>query len=284
MLVSGAASAAPPPQFKKDPHMSFQFWKAYGQAKGDDANNVALHTLAKYDPKGLTEAQLNLDKDGLSKLADHVAELQTQHDAALQAFNASTALNNQRLHAAENLQAQIATTTDPAKLAELNKSLATLLDLTESAQTEIDEHKQDADVAQRDLVSFQQALTDAGTKIRAEKHTLESAQHDMARATLEKEQAQAAEAAASVRAGLSAPNDSFDIAAKAMADVATKTREQAAAARLKAETLAPVSAETSDPNIVAAMAVAQGKDPAHAMSPGDRLAALRAKAQETSAA
>ncbi|MGE5269857.1 MAG: hypothetical protein ACM3JG_09330 [Thiohalocapsa sp.] len=244
--------------------------------KADQAVNAGIEALVRWDPQGATEAELRTMEQHLDELGLQVARARQSYDRERREADAIQTLAHQRLAAAESLRDQVNGSSDPARKADLEKSLTTLLDLMEKMAPEVHREAQDAEDAKAFLEQLEAAYADAGGKLKTARNQLERAQRDMARAAQRREVAEQQAEAARRAAGLSQTTSSLNIALKAMNENAARDLASAEAAAAKARLLAPTHPEKEDPNIAAAMAAASGQEPAP-VGVANRLAALKAK-------
>ncbi|WP_338661850.1 hypothetical protein VQH23_16640 [Pararoseomonas sp. SCSIO 73927] len=242
--------------------------------KTDQAVNSAVEAIVRWDPKSATEAELRTMEQHLDQLGLQVAQARQVYDKERKEAEAIQALSQQRMAAAEQLNGRMEAEADPARKAELERSLGTLLGMLEEMAPELEREKQDAVDAQEFLQTLQQTYDGAGQKLRAARTELTRAQRDMQRAGAQREAADRRAEAARQAAGLSGATSGLSVALKAMQDAAAKDLAGAEAANAKAKLLTPTRPEQEDPNIAAALASASGKG-ATPVSLSDRLAALR---------
>jgi DNA repair exonuclease SbcCD ATPase subunit len=244
--------------------------------KTDQAVNSALEAIVRWDPQSATEAELRTMEQHLDVLGRQVAEARMAFDKEKREADTIQTLSQQRMAAAEQLQHRMDSEADPARKAELERSLATLVSMLESMAADVDREKQDALDAADFLHSLEAAYQQAGQKLKSARDDLNRAQRDMGRAAQQREMAERRAEAARQAAGLSGATSGLSVALKAMQDNAAHNLASAEAANAKARLLAPTRPEQDDPNIALAMALVQGKLPAPS-NLNDRLAALRQK-------
>ncbi len=242
--------------------------------KTDQAAQNALEALVRWDPQAATEAELRTMEQHLDDLGLQVAQARAAYDRERREAEAIQQLSRQRMAAAEQLERQLASETDPGRKAGLEKSLATLVGMLEQMAPEVDRERQDAEDAQAFLETLEQTYAEAGQKLRAARSELDRAQRDMGRAAQQREVAQRRAEAARQAAGLSKSTSGLSVALKAMQESAARDLAVAEAASVKAKLLQPTRPEQDDPNIAAAMAAASGSAPVPT-GLSDRLAALR---------
>ena len=257
--------------------MALSFLKSLVGVKANQAVQTALETYVRWDPTGASEAELKTMEGKLDEMGIHVAQARAKYGEAQKGLDAINALMHQRMTAADTLQRQSETESDPGRKAALEKSLATLLDLLEQMTPEVDQDTQDAKEAHDFLVQLEEAYAAFGNKLKTARAELERAQRDMQRQEMSRQTALQRAEAAREAAGLASSGSSVNVALQAMHSAAERSREAAEAANAKAALLKPTAPETEDPNIAAALAAAQGKQ-APATSLADRLAALKNRA------
>ena len=244
--------------------------------KTDQAVNGAIEAIVRWDPQSATEAELRTMEQHLDMLGRQVAEARMAFDKEKREADTIQALSQQRMAAAEQIQHRMDTETDPARKAELEHSLSTLVSMLEGMAADVDREKQDAVDAGDFLHSLEDTYQQAGQKLKSARDQLNRAQREMSRANQQREMAQRRAEAARQAAGLSGATSGLSVALKAMQDSAARNLATAEAANAKAKLLAPTRPEQDDPNIAIAMAQVQGRLPAPA-NLGDRLAVLRQK-------
>lgn len=244
--------------------------------KADQAVNNAVEAIVRWDPKSATEAELRTMEQHLDKVGLQVAEARQAYDREAREAEAIQKLSMQRMAAAEMLQKQLDAEADPARKAELERSLGTLVTMLEQMAPELEREKQDAADAQNFVTMLQDAYDQAGQKLRTAREQLQRAQRDMTRADQQRQVAEQRAEAARQAAGLTGATSGLSVALKAMQDAAAKDLAQAEAANAKARLLTPTRPEQDDANIAAAMARVSGGSPAPT-SLSDRLNALRDK-------
>ncbi|WP_419897559.1 hypothetical protein [Roseomonas sp. USHLN139] len=244
--------------------------------KTDQAVNSAVEAIVRWDPKSATEAELRTMEQHLDQLGLQVAEARQIFDKERREAEAIEKLSQQRLAAAEQLQNRAAAEADPARKAELERSLGTLVGMLEEMAPELEREKRDAVEAEEFLATLTETYNQAGAKLKTARAELTRAQRDMTRAEQQREAADRRAEAARQAAGLTGATSGLSVALKAMQDTAARNLAEAEAANSKAKLLAPTRPEQDDPNIAAALQAASGGG-GPALSVADRLAALRDK-------
>jgi chromosome segregation ATPase len=244
--------------------------------KTDQAVQAGLEALVRWDPQSATEAELRTMEQYLDDLGMQVAQTRAAYEREKKEADAINALSQQRLAAAEQMQRQIESATDPARKASLEKSLETVVGLLEEMAPEIERERREAEDAREFLDMLENAYKESGAKLKAARSQLQKAQRDMARAAQQRGMADRRAEAARQAAGLSGATSSLNVALKAMQDAAARDLASAEAANAKAKLLKPTKPEEDDPNIVAAMQAVSGTPPKPTDLAG-RLAAIRAR-------
>ena len=252
------------------------FLKNLAGVKMDNAAQAGIEALVRWDPKSASEAELRTMEQNLDALGREVALARQGYDREKREADAIQALSHQRMAAAEQLQRQMDSESDPTRKGAVEKSLTTLVGMLEQMTPEVEREKQDEADAKDYLHMLEQTYAEAGGKLKTARSELERAQRDMARAAQQREQADRQAEAARRAAGLASQTSSLTVALKAMQDAAQKDLASADAQMSKARLLRPTRPEQDDPNIAAALAAASGKPPVPT-SLTDRLAALKAR-------
>ncbi|GAA0597925.1 hypothetical protein GCM10009416_40190 [Craurococcus roseus] len=255
------------------------FFRNLVGVKRDQAVTSAVEAIVRWDPQSATEAELRTMEQHLDELGRQVAQARIAYDKERKEAEAIQALSRQRMAAAEQLQGRMEMEADPAKKAELERSLATLVGMLESMAPEIQREEEDAKDAGDFLRSLEETYEQAGQKLKSARSELDRAQRDMGRAAQQRETAERRAEASRQAAGLSKATSGLSVALKAMQENAERDLAQAEAANAKAKLLAPTRPEKDDPHIAAAMnAVTGAGAPQGSLS--DRLAALRKRSGE----
>jgi chromosome segregation ATPase len=244
--------------------------------KTDQAVSGLITTIVQWDPQSATEAELRTMEDNLDQLGRQVAAARIGFEKEKREADAIQLLANQRLAAANQLQAELEQTNFNApKKAEMERSLTTLVNMLEEMAPDVDREKQDATDAAEFLQMLQTTYEDAAGKLRNARSELDRAQRDMGRAEQQREMAERRAQASRQAAGLSGATSGLTVALKAMQDTAQRNLVEAEAANQKARLLAPTTPEKDDPNIALAMARVRGQIPPETTTLANRLETLR---------
>jgi chromosome segregation ATPase len=251
----------------------FSFVKNLIGVKADQAVQNAVEALVRWDPASATEAELRNMEGHLDQVGLQVAQARAKYNQEKKEADAITALSQQRMAAAEQLERQTNAEADPARKAELENSLTKLVGMLEQMAPDVERETADVKDAEEFLQMLEGAYADAGEKLKKARGELDRAQRDMARAQQQREMAERQAEAARQAAGLSKATSSLSVALKAMQDSAAKDLAAAEANTAKARLLKPTKPEAEDPHIARAMAEVAGKPQPTSLS--ERLAALR---------
>ncbi len=244
--------------------------------KTDQAVNSAVSAIVRWDPQSATEAELRTMEQNLDEVGRQVAQARMGFDKERREADAIQALSRQRMAAAEQIGQTLTAETDPARKADLERSLGTLVGMLEEMAPDLAREKQDVVDAEAFLRSLEDTYQQAGQKLKSARAELTRAQRDMGRADQQRAMAERRAEAARQAAGLASATSGLSVALQAMRDSAQRDLTEAEAANAKARLLTPSAPEKEDANIVAAMAKVQGTT-ANGSSLTDRLAALRSK-------
>lgn len=241
------------------------FFKNYGIEKAKSLANALSEAIVKFDPEGATEAAIGEIEEKFDNLNVAFSKAKQVWDKENKEAETILALYNQRLAAADYLQA------DPGKTAALNQLISAL----EEMLPDIEREKQEADDAKQDMDQLDDLVKQYAEKLKSARHTVEKAKKDMQRAEFQKERAKEIADAAAMAAGLSKSTTGLSSALDHMNKLAEQAKAEADAANRKARLLQPTSID-EHADIKAAMAAVSGNSPA-GLSIQDRMAALRSK-------
>jgi chromosome segregation ATPase len=245
--------------------------------KTDQAVQQSLEALVRWDPKSATEAELRSMEEYLDTLGRQVAEARAAYNREKREADAIATLSAQRMAAAEQLQRQAEAESDPARKAELERSMDTLVTMLEEMTPEVEREARDEKDAQEFLDMLEKTYAEAGRKLKAARGDLHRAQRDLGRAEQQRQTAERQAEAARQAAGLSGATSGLTVALKAMQDAAARDLAAAEAAAAKAKLLTPTEPEKEDPRIAEAMRTVSGKGPAPT-NLSQRLAAIKKRA------
>lgn len=143
-----------------------QFMRNLVGVKADKAVQAGVEALVRWDPQSASEAEMRSMEQNLDQLGQQVARARLSYDKEMREANAIQALSTQRMAAADQLQRQAEAETDPAKKAELERSLGTLVTMLEQMAPEVDREKKDVVDAKEFLEMLEKTYAEAGGKLR----------------------------------------------------------------------------------------------------------------------
>ncbi len=240
-------------------------WSKYVGGKADQANASLTQFVAAQDPNGMGEAALQQLASQLREAQSVLGRRQVALQSATDAVEADKAAVRKLMGTAEIL----AKNGSEAKANEM-------MDKVEEANTRLEADKGHLEGARKSADLAQQSVSTLEGKLRQGRQSLETRKRDMSDARTERDQAKDQEALASKEAGLSKSANDFDAVLKAMDTQTSKLKGEADTARRMAGSLSNVVGDTEkDPEVIAAMAEAEGKSQPR-QSVAERLAAARA--------
>lgn len=239
------------------------FFKHYGITKAKTLINEVSGAIIAFDPEGASEAAIAEIEEKFDKLNVAFSKAKATWIKEDKEAEVIVALYNQRLAAAEHLQA------DPSKA----EALERLVTIIEGMQGDVDREQQEAAEAKIEMNELEVVVVQFSDKLKSARNTVEKAKSAMLKANTIKERARDAESAARVAAGLSSSASGLSSALDHMNALAEKSMVEADAATRKASLLRPTKVE-DDSDIKAAMLAVSGKLPAPT-SIADRLALLK---------
>lgn len=250
------------------------FVRHYGKNQLTNLTNALMVGLQRLDSEGFTEAAIAEVQDTFDGLNKKLSAARRTYEEEKAQADEITTRYNKRVAAAEILQAKVdANPADAVAVEGLSQLLTTLEEMGPDVEREAEEAT-DAKALMDEL--------DATVKLYAEKlksarATFEKAQREIAKAEASKEREQERAARSAELAGLKTSANSLGSALDIMTDMANAARDDADAARRKADLLAPIKVEDNSA-VAAALAEASGEPTPAVMTTRDRLAALKNKA------
>jgi DNA repair exonuclease SbcCD ATPase subunit len=251
----------------------FSFSSLFAKKKTEKVGQTIIQMLAGWDPESASQADLEQMEKRLDKLVQQVAEARLMYRKEQEEADAINTLYNQRLKAAEILQAKQAENTENDKITEaLNQMVSELEEMLPEIKREEDEAKE----AKLFMEELEDIAKYSAEKLKNAKKELDKAMKDMKRAEIREERSKERESQAAKLAGLRNETDQLGNALSAMKKTAEDANARASASNMKAKLIAPSTAEKTNELIASAMKEAKGGD-TKSMSITDRLAALKQK-------
>jgi len=252
----------------------WRFLTHYGMNKASEVLDEFATAVVAFDPQAASKAQISMMEEELNKLGDRLAtaeaELRREHQETEQLQRSY----EQYLQAAQILENKLSETDDAAARAEVEASLAKIIDKLEQLQPEIAREQEEDREVEAWRTELRQSFEALAKKIRTAHAELKSAHRQMDMARLQQQRAQEQERRSKETAGLTNSMNSLTVALDAMNQQTAKVRAETEATKLKAS-LYQADRIESDPNIAAALATAQGETSLARGSLSDRLSALR---------
>lgn len=249
------------------------FLKHLTTAGGAQMANTITTELVKLAPETASAAQLSQMEEDLDKVGKLMSDLRKERNEEQTAYDMVNTRYTQMMGAAERLQTQIDTETDPAKKTSLETSLTSLLAKIEEIIPELDSTKHEVDETTAALTDTETAYQEKAKALTTSKGELTRAKNDMHRADIEEQRATARAERSRQMAGLTQNGTDLTTATNVFKAAAAASRANAQTLDMKAKALRVSDTVADDPNIAAAMAAASGTPPAANLK--DRLAALK---------
>lgn len=238
------------------------------KAKANDALNGLTQTAIQFDPATASAAQIATVSDALSAVNRRLAELQMNFESAKKKVVDDEAEIHRNIDAATLLSGQ----------GKDDKAGPLLDNVEKTLNPKLIADKQDVADIEETIKQFEGRRNDLQTKLSTAKSRTDTAQRDLERAKLQAARAHDMEDQAKKDAGLLQSVNDLDVASNAMEQAAAKARIDADTAMRNAKSLGGMASgdRSTDPDVAAAFAAADGKGTAPTMSVADRLAAMKA--------
>lgn len=249
-----------------------RFLKSLFGASKDKASETALNALANAAPDLMSEAGIREQESLLDDATKAFVEAKADYDKEQREAEEAQSLYNQRLAAAEHINAKLEAADDQSK-PELEASLHQLLMTIESHASEVDREVQEAADAKVWMDEAHGVMQEMSDDLKNARKDLEAAKRDQETAKRQQQRAERMETRAKELAGIKKGASGINTAAAAMRKNAEETRKKADAATLKANLLKTSKDEESNDTIAQAMAATSGDVTTGSVA--DRLAALK---------
>ena len=142
------------------------FLRNLAGVKVDKAAQAGIEALVRWDPKSASEAELRTMEQNLDALGSEVALARQGYDREKREADTIQALSHQRMAAAEQLQRQMDSESDPTGKAAVERSSTTLVGMLEQMTPEVEREKQDEVDAKDYLHMLEQTYAEAGGKLK----------------------------------------------------------------------------------------------------------------------
>ncbi len=253
--------------------MVWRFLKHYGMGKASEVLDEFASAVVAFDPDTASKAQVAMMQAELSKLAKRLAEAEAEVRRERRETGELQATYDRYIVAARTLEQQIGAAADGGNHAELETSLAKLVEQLERLKPEIareQQEDQDAETWANELRAF---FEDLAAKLKTTESDLRSAKRRMETAQLQQQRAAEREHRSSAAAGLTTALSTISVALDAMNKETARVRTESEALELKAKVLQGDRLE-HDPHIAAALNATSPKRLADAHTLSKRLARL----------
>ncbi len=251
--------------------MGLSFLKHFGKGKVAEAGQALQDAIVSWDPEGATEAAIAEMEENFDNVNKEFSVVKQQWQKEEGEAVAIQATYNQRLAAAEHLQAQVEAGGAGSKKAE--EGLMQLLEALEDMAEDVQIEQQEAEDAKLLMDDLQLTVNMYAEKLKTARRDTKKLQNSLKRAQAKEERAEAQADRAAKAAGLRNSASGLGSALESMQRQADEANANADASVRKSELLGPTSAEDNDA-VAAAMAAVSG-EAGPATSVSDRLAALR---------
>ncbi|MDJ0896862.1 MAG: hypothetical protein QNJ92_17090 [Alphaproteobacteria bacterium] len=253
--------------------MVWRFLKHYGMSKATDILDEFATAVVAFDPQAASQAQVAMMEAELNKLGNRLAEAEAELRREHRETQELKQNYDQYLQAAQVLQTKLADAEDPAKSAEMEASLAKIINQLELMKPEIEREEREDQEVEAWRSELRRAFEELAGKIRTAHSELKAAQRHMDMAKLQKERAVEQERRSMDAAQLTGSISSLSVALDAMNQETAKVRAETEALKLKAG-LFQSDRIDGDPNVAQALATVRGNTSVTRGSLSDRLAAL----------
>lgn len=251
------------------------FFSQFFFKKAQDAQSGLTRLLVEFDPETASEAEIGELDEALTKLTKQMVSAKNAWEQEQREAQEIQKNHDLRLAAAERLQAK-AEAAAPEEKAQIETSLAKLLDEIEKMVPEVEREAREAEQAKAYYDELAEAVKTAAERLKTARARLSEAKRHMDVAKVQMERAKDQEERAKVLAGIKQQASSVGTAFDAMTKRAAEMETNAEVARQKAGLLTPPKGG-DDPLISQALKEAAGQEEKPQQSLAERLAALKKK-------
>lgn len=250
----------------------FGLFKSYVKNTAAGAGSSMVSLLAKLDPEGMSEAQIDEMDNALTEVTRQKVRAEADWKREQQEADVIKVNYDRRMSAAERIQKKMDEATSENDKIKFAEALGQLLDEIEKMSTDVDREVEEAKQAEAYFRELEDVVKTASEKLKTARKTLKDAQHRIERAEIAAKRAKEQEDQAKVLAGIKQGLDSGNAALDAMSKRAEKLEEDARVAKEKANMLSPTS---STSNSIIEDALKDTEKPVSTESLSDRLARLK---------
>lgn len=253
--------------------MVWRFLKHYGMGKAGEVLDEFTSAVVAFDPDTASKAQIAMMQAELSKLAKRLAEAETEVRREHRETGNLRSTYDRYITAARTLQQKIGMADTDGDRAELEFSLAKLIDQLERLKPEIAREQQEDRDAEVWAAELRMSFEDLAAKLKTAESDLRSAKRRMETSQLQQQRAAERDQRNSSAAGLTTALSTISVALDAMNKETSRVRTESEALELKVKVLQGDRLE-HDPHIRAALNDASPKQLVDGGSLNDRLAKL----------
>jgi len=247
-----------------------RFLKHYGKGKIQQGITALNDAIVAFDPEGATEAAIQEMEENFDTLNKEFSKAKQEYAREQGEADQIVAQFNQRMAAAEHIQAQMEA--DPDNI-QLGEALAQLVSALEDMGPDVEREKEEATDAKEVMDELEATVKMYADKLKTARSDMKKAANAMEKAKRQEQRANERADRAAVAAGLKSSVGGLSSALESMNRQAADAQANADAAKRKADLLGPSTIEEND-TVAAAMAAVSGTAPAPT-SISDRLAALK---------
>lgn len=226
-------------------------FKNYGTEKVKKIDDAILMTMAKWDPKGMSEAEIKTKEQELEQISIEAINARNEFVREKQEYEIIKKNFSLLMAASERIQARIVTETNPAVKSSLEESLTKAIQELEKMSPELDREKQEAEDAEHYLNEVSDAMKNMAAKLKTSRAEFQTAIRDMKNAAISEQRARDKEAMEKRLAGITETGSSGSALA-AMKKAASEAKNRAEAAKSRLELLRPTEIK-KDQNILDAL-------------------------------
>ncbi len=234
------------------------FFKAFAVNKGKGVVGSFAEMLIKADLSTATAAQLDMYDDKLRELSARVASANADYQREQKEADDARADYNRKIDAAQRLRDQIAGASDPARKADLEKSLTAFLSDIEAMESDVKREIAEAEQAKEIYETYRTSLDTISAKLTEARQNLKTAAARIEKAKISEERSKELLQAKQAAAGISSPTGGLDTVMSTMSKLASDAEQRAEANRVHADALTP-DVKPVDANIQAALDAVDGK-------------------------
>lgn len=246
------------------------FLKHFGSHKLKETSTSLQDAIVGWDPEGATEAAIAQVEENFDKVNRQFSEVKQEWLKEQKEADQITKNYDQRIAAAEKLQADIEA---GVNVEESTAGLNALIDSLEEMRADVEAEQQEAADAKMLMEELQKTVDVYATKLKGARKQAKTVSSGLKRAQAQEKRAEQAEERAKQAAGLASSSDGMSSALESMQRRTADAQASADAATRKAKLLTPANPSSNDA-VAQALASVSGES-TKSMSVSDRLSALK---------